>query len=96
MATTPTTTAAADNGDEDAQETSPYDEKYGTFKAINKKGSGDSTVPLPEGASAAMVAMTHDGSANFSVTTLGREQPAHRRPSRPTPSAVSQAPLPTG
>jgi len=62
--------SSADNGGGDSQDTNPYADKYGTFKAINKQGSGASTMPLPKGASAAIVAMTHKGSSNFSVTTL--------------------------
>lgn len=61
------------NGDEkEATESTsnPFDETYGTFKPIKKSGQGDSTLKLPDGASAAVVSMRHNGSANFAVTTL--------------------------
>ena len=64
------TEASASSEDPPAQETSPYDEKYGSFTPISKKGSGDSSIPLPKDATAATVTLTHKGSSNFSVSVL--------------------------
>lgn len=46
------------------------DTKYGTFTTLTQAGTGDSVVALPEGATAGIVTLTHDGAANFIVQML--------------------------
>ncbi|MEV0646533.1 hypothetical protein AB0I28_14845 [Phytomonospora sp. NPDC050363] len=51
----------------------PYDEEYGTFETVEESGSGDTVLELPKGASAGIVTATHDGSANFIVSGLDKD-----------------------
>jgi hypothetical protein len=46
------------------------DSTYGTFAAKSYKGTGDSVVTLPTGASAAIVSASYSGNGFFSVNTL--------------------------
>jgi hypothetical protein len=46
------------------------DGEYGTFATFTQSGTGDSVVALPAGAEAGIVASTHDGSSNFSVSAI--------------------------
>jgi hypothetical protein len=45
-------------------------EAFGKFKAVAKQGEGDSVVRLPAKADVALVAATHNGSANFVIETM--------------------------
>jgi hypothetical protein len=74
-ATAPAASAGVD-ADEPAGEGAPadttdwYTETYGTFEAVNQTGTGDSVVPLPDGFVAGILTATHDGQANFIVSSL--------------------------
>ncbi|KRF29497.1 DUF2510 domain-containing protein [Phycicoccus sp. Soil802] len=48
----------------------PYNETYGTFARITKKGRGDAIIKLPKGAAAGIVTMTHRGSSNIAASVL--------------------------
>ncbi len=48
----------------------PYAVRYGTFDVVEKSGSGDSIVAVPEGITAALVTATHTGSRNFVIKSL--------------------------
>ncbi|GIG69849.1 TM2 domain-containing protein [Phytomonospora endophytica] len=54
-------------------ETDPYDDEYGTFEAVEKSGSGDTVLKLPAGARAGIVTARHDGSANFIISGLDKD-----------------------
>lgn len=62
--------ATEDEPAEEEPEANAYDEQYGTFKPVKKSGNGDAVVPLPEGATAGIVVMTHNGGGNFAVTGI--------------------------
>lgn len=47
-----------------------YDTAFGTFKQLTQAGTGDAVIKLPAGAKTGIVAATHQGSANFSVSAL--------------------------
>ncbi|GAB3658926.1 hypothetical protein [Glycomyces tarimensis] len=63
---------AGSSGDDAAAEESGdyFTEAYPTFEVAEFSGTGDDVVELPEGATDAMVTLTHDGSANFAVSAL--------------------------
>lgn len=48
----------------------PYDDLYGTFAPSAVTGAGDSVVPLPAGATAAIVTASHDGASNFALVVI--------------------------
>jgi len=48
---------------------------YPEFEVMNDSGTGDAVVPLPEGATAALVAATHDGEREFTVTVVHPDDP---------------------
>ncbi|WP_104126709.1 TM2 domain-containing protein [Cryobacterium sp. Y57] len=46
------------------------DDAFGTFAVITQTGAGDNLITLPAGATAGIVAATHDGTRNFSISVL--------------------------
>lgn len=48
----------------------PYNETYGSFAPISKKGRGDAIVKLPKGALSGVVTFTHKGSSNVAASVL--------------------------
>lgn len=64
----PTTTTAPPSSP-----TASFDQEYGTFTAVSKRGSGDSVVDLPTGARAGLVTATHTGDGNFVIKDLDAE-----------------------
>lgn len=47
-----------------------YDDTYGSFTAITKKGRGDAIISLPKGAASGIVTLTHKGSSNIAASVL--------------------------
>ena len=67
----PASTAAATPTEETTEPVvDPYTERFDTFTTITQSGTGDSVIPLPAEAEAALVTATHKGSSNFAVQTL--------------------------
>lgn len=62
--------AAADAKAKAAAIVAAYDETYGSFAVVSKKGRGDAIVKLPKGATAGIVTFTHKGSSNIAASVL--------------------------
>ena len=62
--------AAAEAKAKAAAALAPYNETYGTFTAVSKKGRGDAVIKLPKGASAGVVTFSHRGSSNVAASVL--------------------------